>query len=431
MVVKIIRWRPWPPQLVTTNFVVKLVVSGLEGCDRQPVELVAGVGGGEGELGGVGERLAVEIAWKGGESGGRRIAGLMGRRRGREVIKRNYTGEERVGEEGGVSWEEEFESACSLVAYKENNAGGCGGGGFLPWIIGFTVFKGMNHQSRNKVSVMGRTSLNLSEFACSGGKKDIQLKLPVSQSGNDSLEFLLLLSVSLFLVELRASHEAVDSVERAVLPMPCLSPLRCGDVVSAEKDEQSALKSGLKKVKMLTDFVPVRRPKKASAEEERREGKCSPKSEDGNYPFDSNSLDDYDEGESEESSKEISSARKSVSYGTLAYANTAGGANARIYVETDDCVYYINRRLNVDTSDSDDAVASISEKGEPLLKMAYAEEGGDDIDFDCRQLSSDESLSLGWGKTDEDFSAHRSSMSDFGDDNCHVGARLYKAAAHP
>ena len=32
-------------------------------------------------------------------------------------------------------------------------------------------------------------------------------------------------------------------------------------------------------------------------------------------------------------------------------------------------------------------------KGEPLLKKAYREEGGDDIDFDRRQLSSDESLS--------------------------------------
>ena len=36
-------------------------------------------------------------------------------------------------------------------------------------------------------------------------------------------------------------------------------------------------------------------------------------------------------------------------------------------------------------------------KGEPLLKKAYGEEGGDDIDYDRRQLSSDESLSLGVG----------------------------------
>ncbi|KAI4369137.1 hypothetical protein MLD38_017620 [Melastoma candidum] len=450
MVVKMIRWRPWPPQLVTVNFVVKLVVSGLEGCDRQPGELDVGVGGGEGELSGFGERLAVEIAWKGGESGGRRMAGLMGRRRGREGIRRNYTREERVEVGGGVSWEEEFESACSLAAYKDSNASG---GGFLPWIIGFTVFKGMNQQSRNKVSVMGTTSLNLSEFACSRGKKDVQLKLPLSKCGDDSLESPLLLSICLCLVELRASHEAADSVERAIIPMPCLSPLRCGDVISAQKDEQSALKAGLKKVKMLTDYVSVRRPKKASTEEEGCEGKCSPKSVDGDYPFDSDSLDDYDEGESEESNKEISAAQKSVSYGTLAYANTAGAANARIYGETEDWVYYSNRRLDVGTSHSDDPVASNSEKahmpfsrrgilswrkrklsfrspivmkGEPLLKKAYAEEGGDDIDFDRRQLSSDESLSPGWGKTDEDFSAHRSSMSDFGDDNFMVGSWEHK-----
>ena len=37
---------------------------------------------------------------------------------------------------------------------------------------------------------------------------------------------------------------------------------------------------------------------------------------------------------------------------------------------------------------------SLKAKGEPLLKKAFAEEGGDDIDFDRRRLtSSDESLS--------------------------------------
>jgi hypothetical protein len=116
--------------------------------------------------------------------------------------------------------------------------------------------------------------------------------------------------------------------------------------------------------------------------------------------------------------------RKSFSYGTLAFANYAGGSfypSARINAEDEDWFYYSNRKSDVGCSHSDDYTPSVSEpsllqnskrsilswrkrklsfrspkaKGEPLLKKAYGEEGGDDIDFDRRQLSSDESLALG------------------------------------
>ena len=40
------------------------------------------------------------------------------------------------------------------------------------------------------------------------------------------------------------------------------------------------------------------------------------------------------------------------------------------------------------------SLRSLKAKGEPLLKKAYGEEGGDDIDYDRRLLtSSDESVS--------------------------------------
>ncbi|KAM3378113.1 hypothetical protein P3S68_010526 [Capsicum galapagoense] len=58
-------------------------------------------------------------------------------------------------------------------------------------------------------------------------------------------------------------------------------------------------------------------------------------------------------------------------------------------------------------------------KGEPLLKKYYGEDGGDDIDFDRRQLcSSDESSSRG----------HKSEkispilVSEFGDESFAVGS---------
>ena len=232
------------------------------------------------------------------------------------------------------------------------------------------------------------------------------------------------LQISLSLLELRTAQETTEPVQRSIVPVS--SPTQLGETVSTEKDELSAIKAGLKKVKIFTEYVSARRVKKACREEEGSEGRCSARSEDGeyNYPFDSDSLDDdFEEGESEEA-KEESNVRKSFSYGTLAHANYAGGSfysNMRINSGDEDWVYYSNRKSDVGCSNIEDTTASVPEppllqsskrsilpwrkrklsfrspkaKGEPLLKKAYGEEGGDDIDFDRRQLSSDESLSLG------------------------------------
>lgn len=216
----------------------------------------------------------------------------------------------------------------------------------------------------------------------------------------------------------------MDPDRRAIVPMPDSSSR--GEPAAAEKDELSALKAGLRRVKIFTEQVSVRRPKKDCHEEDSSEGRYSGKSEDGeyNYPYDIDSQDDSEVGESEEG-KESSSARKSFSYGTLAYANNAGGSfysNRRIGGKEEDWVYYSYRGSDVgSSSQNEDPVALASQqaqvnspkrgilswrkrklsfrspraRGEPLLKKAYAEEGGDDIDFDRRQLSFDESLAFG------------------------------------
>lgn len=205
--------------------------------------------------------------------------------------------------------------------------------------------------------------------------------------------------------------------------MPLPSSPRSGETSATEKDELSAIKAGLRKVKIFTEYVSTRRAKKACREEEGSEGRCSARSEDGdyNYPFDSDSLDDCEEGETDEA-KDDSSVRKSFSYGTLAYANCAGGSfysNTRINGGDEDWIYYSNRKSDVGCSQVDDSNAVVvselqsskrsilswrkrklsfrspKARGEPLLKKAYGEDGGDDIDFDRRQLSSDESLPFG------------------------------------
>lgn len=234
---------------------------------------------------------------------------------------------------------------------------------------------------------------------------------------------MLIIQISLNLLELRAAQEVTEPVQGAIVPVQ--SPLPAGESISTEKDELSAIKAGLRKVKIFTGYVSARRAKKACREEEGSEGRGSARSDDGeyNYPFDSDSLDDYEEGESDEG-KEDPNVRKSFSYGTLAYANCAGGSfysSMRINGEGEDWVYYSNRKSDVGCLQIEDSTASASDpsllqsskrsilpwrkrklsfrspkaKGEPLLKKGNGEEGGDDIDFDRRQLSSDEALPLG------------------------------------
>lgn len=231
------------------------------------------------------------------------------------------------------------------------------------------------------------------------------------------------MQISLNLLELRTAQVVSQPVQRSVAPAS--SPPWSGENVPAEKDELSALKAGLRKVKIFTEFVSTRKAKKACHEEEGSEGRCSVKSEDGesSYPFDSDSFDDIEEGETDEG-KEDTNIRKSFSYGTLAYANYAGGSyfsDMKINGNDENLVYYSNRKSDVGCSSMEDSNASAPEqplpqsskrgllpwrkrklsfrspkaKGEPLLKKAYGEEGGDDIDHDRRQLSSDESLGLG------------------------------------
>ncbi|KAL3830170.1 hypothetical protein ACJIZ3_018972 [Penstemon smallii] len=423
MVVKMMRWRPWPP-LISKKYDVKLTVLRLEGGDSM-------FEGAEKDNGG----LAVEIRWKGPKIS----LGSF-----RRTVKKNCTREEilkRLDEAKRgvlVEWDEEFQSVCTLSGYKDNV--------FHPWEINFTVLHGLNQGAKNKIFVVGSAGLNLAEYASKIEDQVIEVKIPLTIS-SIPVESRPLLCISLCLVELRAALESPDVTQSPVVPLP--SPSASGETSSSsEKDEVSALKAGLRKVKIFTEYVSIRRAKKAC----REEGSGSVKSEEGEYTyaFDSESLDEFEEGDSEEG-KEESDVRKSCSYGTLAYANYAGVScyfSARNNNEDEDWIYYSNRRRSdVGCSRVDDVGPTIHEqllvqntkrsllpwkkrklsfrspkaKGEPLLRKDYGEEGGDDIDFDRRQLSSDESLSFEWHKIDEDSSVNRSSVSEFGDDSFTVG----------
>nr|DAD28997.1 TPA_asm: hypothetical protein HUJ06_030465 [Nelumbo nucifera] len=396
MVVKMMKWRPWPP-LLSKKFEVKLVLRRMEGFQ---------VGTDEGEKSGETRRLMVEIRWKGPKVA---LSSL------RRTLKRNFTKEEEAKSDGVVEWNEEFQSV-------------------------------LKSGPKNKVPVVGTALLSIAEFASTAEEKELEINVPlILLSGNVDPQPSLCLSLRL--LELRTTQEHAETVPRSIVPVP-LSP-QSGESISAERDDFSALKAGLRKVKIFTEYVSTQRSKKAFHEEEGSEGRCSARSDNADciYPFDTDSLDDFDDGELEDG-KGDSSFRKSFNYGTLAYANSTERSfysDKRISEDYEDWIYYSNRKSDVSCLHVKDSVASISDqasskrsilpwrkrklsfrspksKGEPLLKKAYAEEGGDDIDYDRRQLSSsDESFSLGWHKADEDSSANRSSMSEFGDDNFAVG----------
>lgn len=212
---------------------------------------------------------------------------------------------------------------------------------------------------------------------------------------------------------------------------PSLSPLflspRYSDALSSDKDEFSALKAGLRKVKTFKEYVSGRKVKKKPSEEEGSDGRISIRSEDGacHYPCDTDSLDNDAEGESEESKVDFG-VRHLVSYETLALANCARGSfysNVNINGEDECWVYYSNRKSDVGCSPLENSSSMVSAKilqqgskrkilswkkrklsfrspkakGEPLLKKQYGEDGGDDIDFDRRQLSSSDESSFAVG----------------------------------
>nr|VDD52901.1 unnamed protein product [Brassica oleracea] len=419
MVVKMMKWRPWPP-LVTRKYEVKLSVRRLEGWDlaREPEK----------------ERLTVEIRWKGPKA-------TLGSLR-RPSVKRDFT-KEAAAESDVVSWEEEeFQSVCSLTSYKEDDTL------FYPWEIAFSLFtNGMKQGQKNKAPLAGTASLNLSEYARVTDQREFEINIPLTLSACIASEPHPLLCVSLSLFELRTTPETSDS-QTAIVPVPSPPPPH-----QTEKEDVSAIKAGLRKVKI---FVSTRKAKKACHREEEAEGRFS--------SFESSESLDLSEEASDECKEDLMSVRKSFSYGPLSYANGVGSSlnrGAKVSEEDEDWVYYSHRKSDVGgggggggggcCSDVEDASAGLvyetssssllqrrsilpwrkrklsfrspKAKGEPLLKKDNGEEGGDDIDYDRRQLSSDEALVR--SKTDEDSSTvnpQHSSFLEFGDDSFAIGS---------
>jgi hypothetical protein len=221
------------------------------------------------------------------------------------------------------------------------------------------------------------------------------------------------MQITVSFLELQTSQEAMDAVHRVIVP----SLSFIGGHLSSDKDELSALKAGLRKVRIFTEYVAVGRSKKASEEEDGSDDKLSARSEECEFSesIDSASADECEEGGADY--RLCSGFKKSLSYGTLAAANLV--VEGVLHLDSAENVVGNNWVMNsipslelmpklIDepsSSDSDHTLPQTSmrsllswkrrkvsfrvarERGEPLLNKAYREEGGDDIDFDRRQSS--------------------------------------------
>ncbi|GMG99502.1 hypothetical protein Nepgr_001342 [Nepenthes gracilis] len=375
-------------------------------------------------------RLTVEIRWKGSKND--RLRALRKRQKG------IYTRVERLREDGVVQWDEVFRTVCAFSVSKE--------GVLQPWEVKFFVFNGLNERSKDRVLIAGPAVLNLADFACVtlDDYKELEIDVPVTLSGT-SAKCSLSLCLSLGISELKTAQGPPEMVTRPIIAVPLSPCFRASQTI--EKDEPSILSTSLRKAKVFKKFVSARKFMKAYHGEVGSDSKFSSGSEDSEYayPFDTDSFDACDEGDSE-GSKEDTGVQKSFGYGTLISANIARGAfGSRIYGEDENWLYYSNHKLDVSCLNARESDAVTSElslklspklgiltwrkrklsfrspqgKGEPLLKKEYAEEGGDDIDFDRRQLSSSDESSNGLCKSEED---PVSSISEFGEDSFAIGS---------
>lgn len=120
MVVKLMKWMPWPPLLLSKKFEAKITVNCIKGFNFLSEKHV-----GVQDF----DRLRVGIKWKGSTKGiSLNLSSFT-----RKSVKKNFTKEECLKEdEGIVEWNEEFLSVCNFSGYKD--------GVFHPWEVVFTVF---------------------------------------------------------------------------------------------------------------------------------------------------------------------------------------------------------------------------------------------------------------------------------------------------
>ncbi|CAI0442429.1 unnamed protein product [Linum tenue] len=428
MVVKMMRWPTWPSRKLEA----RIVVQRLEGLKKDGDQVEEKKE----------RRLVVEVKWKG-EKG---IA-LRPLRRKR-AVKRNLT-QECVGfcadDDDGVGcfqWNEDFTNVCSFSGQRE--------GLFLPWEVALTVFNVTSEEGlENKFQATGTAVINLAEFVSTTTDTELQIHLPLTPPTASPPQGTM--QITLGLTELRTIGPPLQQDQRTMVPLErtlsCMSS-------SGHTEELTGLRARLRNVRLLQSGGK----KKHSFGEETTDSDAAAANNIYSEGGESFRNDEAAAAGLEFEAMADDGSQPSLNYAVaLAYTNFAQGSALTNIMsggegeEWSEWIYFNNRKLD-DGGGSFQSEQSPAEfifqehplkerlksrlflpwrkrklgfgsskvrvKGEPLLKKHYGEEGGDDIDFDRRQLSSSSSDESNGRKSEECSTTSRSSFSEFGDNGC-------------
>ncbi|KAK4419912.1 hypothetical protein Salat_2404100 [Sesamum alatum] len=175
MAVKIRKWSPWPPASTPRKFQVAVKPIKLEGLLQE-----SGDGDGDGDGGGRDDEtqkfVAIKIKWKGEP----KFLPLMPPFQSRP--KREVSSERIVNKGSGrtLDWEEDkwFENTCCFSVVSNHHDPKFG-----VWLVTFSVVcrETMGSNSKAKMAVIGRVSINISEIAWNmDSNSTLERKLPLS-----------------------------------------------------------------------------------------------------------------------------------------------------------------------------------------------------------------------------------------------------------
>ncbi|MED6109739.1 hypothetical protein PIB30_036388 [Stylosanthes scabra] len=407
------RWPPWPQHLWSKKFEAVVTVQRLEGTSSLVKRLKKKKD--HEELG----SLVVEIKWKGQKKGTVSLRSLS-----KGSMKRSFTsvvaliGGEGEGE-GVVQWNQEFRNVCTLNGYKDNDI-------FHPWEVIFTVSNVCNQGDKTMASVIGVASVDLTKHMVAAVDKESEILIPLNVPDTSSTSLSLCLSLRLLKLE---TEEYLDAQHRSMERAPSLpsSP----ESPSTSRNKSSTLKVSLRRVKIFAEYVSTVKAKKGSGSD----GTSSNKSEDSEhrYRHNTDSLDNDSTIDSHEKDDEEGSYMRcsSSSFGTLASVNFVGGSpSLSLFFNGEDDSGVAHVENQIECGGSRNRIISWKKRklkfrylkvkrGESLLKKDYGEVGGDDIDYDRRQLSSFDEYIVKracfpqWHKIEETIATRQSIVRDW------------------
>ncbi|KAI5057719.1 hypothetical protein GOP47_0027734 [Adiantum capillus-veneris] len=364
MMARFMSWRPRPPVL-TKKFKVTLKVQSLEGLNSvkdgngQDVTMMM---------------MMIEVKWCGPK------ALPQCYQLGRSGQKTARTSEKGLEQGCIINWQQEFEHLCILTMATNQQTSH-----YLPFHIHFTIIQ---LETKAKTTVFGTASINLGQLAPStqAEKMEHSVKLDVT-SAEGQHEQVAILVVTVCFSEDQAPEKSLNLDCTRHSTLSCL-----GRALLCDQQIRGICEKKAKRMRKMVSFSA----RKTSGEPEY--SVCSGVEE----------ASDIDSVAGSEGQKVRDEENKHLhSYGSLTVVNlVVEGALASLTEVREDPSITPTKASRgafidkVSASESDQSIhmrqllswkrrrriSSLSERGEPLLRKAHSDTGGDDVDL-VRQLS--------------------------------------------